>query len=52
MRAGMEARFTSALGLRPPQLVQDVKLDTGKRRIDFEIGRAEARLSCPASDTV
>jgi transposase len=52
MSAGIEALFTSALGLRPPWLVQDVKLDTGKRRIDFEIGCGEARLSCPACGTV
>ena len=48
MSVGVEALFTSALGLQPPWVVEDVKLDTGKRRIDFEIGCSKARLSCPA----
>lgn len=50
MSVGVEALFTSALGLQLPWVVQDVKLDTGKRRIDFEIGCQDAGLSCPACD--
>jgi transposase len=48
MSVGVEALFTSALGLVPPWVVQDVKLDTVKRRIDFEIECSAARLVCPA----
>jgi transposase len=44
---GIEALFTSALGLQPPWVVEDVKLDTAKRRIDFEIGCQGAMLACP-----
>lgn len=47
MSVGVEALFTSALGLQLPWMVEDVKLDTGKRRIDFEIGCRGAALSCP-----
>ena len=38
MNVGIEVLFTSALGLQPPWVVEDVKLDTAKRRIDFEVG--------------
>jgi len=48
MSVGVEALFTSALGLQPPWVVQDVKLDTAKRRIDFQINCQGARLACPA----
>lgn len=48
MSVGIEALFTSALGLQPPWVVEDVKLDTVKRRIDFEIGCRGAALACPA----
>jgi len=44
---GVEALFTSALGLQPPWLVDDVKLDTAKRRIDFEVACRGALLGCP-----
>jgi len=44
---GVEALFTSALGLQPPWVVEDVKLDTAKRRIDFEVGCQGALLGCP-----
>jgi transposase len=44
---GVEALFTSALGLQPPWVVEDVKLDTAKRRIDFEVGCRGALLACP-----
>ena len=47
MSVGVEALFTSALGLQLPWVVEDVKLDTAKRRIDFEIGCHGAALSCP-----
>jgi transposase len=48
MSVGVEALFTSALGLQLPWVVEDVKLDTAKRRIDFEIGCRGAALACPA----
>jgi len=48
MGVAVEALFTSALGLQPPWVVEDVKLDTPKRRIDFEIGCQTKRLACPA----
>ena len=48
MSVGVEALFTSALGLQPPWVVEDVKLDTARRRIDFEISCRDARLTCPA----
>jgi len=48
MSVGVEALFTSALGLQPPWVVEDVKLDTAKRRIDFEISCRDAKLACPA----
>jgi len=44
---GVEALFTSALGLQQPWMVEDVKLDTAKRRIDFEVGCSAAALDCP-----
>lgn len=47
MSVGVEALFTSALGLQPPWVVEDVKLDTAKRRIDFEVGCQGALLACP-----
>lgn len=31
MSVGIEALFTSALGLQPPWVVEDVKLDTATR---------------------
>ena len=48
MSVGVETLFSSALGLQPPWVVKDVKLDTVSRRIDFEIGCDGARLACPA----
>ena len=47
MTVGIEVLFTSALGLQPPWVVEDVKLDTAKRRIDFEVGCQGAVLTCP-----
>ena len=47
MNVGIEVLFTSALGLQPPWVVENVKLDTAKRRIDFEVGCQGALLACP-----
>ena len=47
MSVGVEALFTSALGLQPPWVVEDVKLDTARRRIDFEVACQGALLACP-----
>lgn len=47
MSVGVEALFTSALGLQPPWVVEDVKLDTAQRHIDFEISCRGAALTCP-----
>jgi transposase len=44
---GIESLFTSALGLQPPWAVGEVKLDTAKRRIDFEVLCKGTRLACP-----
>lgn len=52
MSVGVEALFTSALGLQPPWVVQDVKLDTTKRRIDFQIACQGAKLACPACGAI
>ncbi len=48
MSVGVEALFTSALGLQPPWMVEDVKLDVAKKCIDFEVSCSGALLSCPA----
>jgi transposase len=47
VNVGIEALFTSALGLQAPWVVESVKLDPAKRRIDFEVGCQGARLACP-----
>ena len=47
MNVGIEALFTSALGLQTPWFVEDVKLDTERRRIDFEVGCGGAQFACP-----
>lgn len=47
MNVGIEALFTSALGLQLPWFVEDVTLDTAKRRIDFEVGCRGAKFVCP-----
>lgn len=47
MSVGVEALFTSALGLQPPWVVEDVKLDTAQRHIDFEISCRGAAPACP-----
>jgi len=48
LNIGVEALFTSALGLVPPWEVQDVKLDTARKRIDFEVRCGAGLLACPA----
>jgi len=48
MSVGIESLFTSALGLQPPWVVDDVKLHVATKRIDFEVGIAGSLLSCPA----
>ena len=47
MAVGIEALFTSALGLQAPWSVKDVKLDTARRRIDFNLICNARRLPCP-----
>ena len=44
---GIEALFTTALGLQPPWEVEQVALDTAGRRIDFEVRCTAKRLACP-----
>jgi transposase len=48
LSVGVEALFTSALGLQPPWAVDDVKLDVARKRIDFEVRCQGTLLSCPA----
>ena len=48
MAIGVQALFTSALGLQPPWVVADVKLEVQRKRIDFEVGCSAALLACPA----
>lgn len=48
MSIQIEALFTSALGLQPPWAVRDVRLDTAKHRIDFDVECKQALLACPA----
>ena len=47
MSVGIEALFTSALGLQEPWSVQKVALDTSRRRIDFDLICKATRLPCP-----
>lgn len=47
MSVGVESLFTQALGLVPPWDVSEVKLDTGRRRIDFEVRCTARQLNCP-----
>ncbi len=51
MSVQIEALFTSALGLQPPWAVRDVRLDTAKHRIDFDVECKQALLACPACGT-
>jgi transposase len=48
LNVGVEALFTSALGLQAPWAVRDVQLDTAKHRIDFDVECKQALLACPA----
>lgn len=48
MSVGAEAPFTGALGLQPRWLVQDARLDTARRRSDFEIACEGAALAFSA----
>jgi hypothetical protein len=43
-----EAQITSAVGLQPPWVVEDVMLDVRAKRIDFEVSCSGALLNCPA----
>ena len=47
MSVGIESLFTSALGLQSPCAVGEVKPDTVKRRIDFEVSCQGSWLACP-----
>jgi len=47
----IEALFTSALGLQAPWAVADVKLDTAKHRIDFDVVCKATTLVCPGCGT-
>jgi transposase len=48
MSVGIEALFTSALGLQAPWVVREVRLDTAKHRIDFDVECKQPLLACPA----
>ncbi len=48
MSLQIETLFTAALGLQAPWHVTRVELDTGKQRIDFEVGHTGKRVACPA----
>lgn len=48
MGVQIEALFTSALGLQAPWVVVDVRLDTAKHRIDFDVECRQPLLNCPA----
>lgn len=48
MSVQIEALFTSALGLQAPWVVRDVRLDTARRRIDFDVECKQSLLTCPA----
>jgi transposase len=52
LSVGVEALFTSALGLQAPWAVERVELDTARRRIDFEISCGAQLLACPHCGTV
>lgn len=43
----VEQLFTAALDLQAPWVVRGVELDSGKRRVDFELVCQTARLKCP-----
>lgn len=47
MSVGIEALFTTALGLSAPWSVAKVGLDTQRQRIDFEVHCSAKLLACP-----
>ncbi|MFB9244142.1 ISL3 family transposase, partial [Massilia antarctica] len=47
----METLFTTALGLQAPWEVTEFKLDTGARRIDFEVRYQSEEMACPVCET-
>ena len=51
MSIQIEALFTSALGLQAPWAVADVRLDTAKHRIDFDVVCKATTLVCPSCGT-
>jgi len=51
MNIQIEALFTAALGLQPPWQIANVELNTGKRRIDFEVEHSDKRAACPVCGT-
>ncbi len=48
MSVAVEALFTNTVGLQPPWAAENVKRDTTKRLIDFEIGCQAKALARPA----
>jgi len=48
LNVGVEALFTGALGLQAPWAVRDVRLDTAKHRIDFDVECKQSLLACAA----
>ncbi|WP_229521913.1 ISL3 family transposase [Massilia antarctica] len=51
MSISMETLFTTALGLQAPWEVTEFKLDTGARRIDFEVRYQSEEMACPVCET-
>ena len=47
MTLSIETLFTTALGLKAPWVVEDVELNTAKRRIDFQVVSHAKQLACP-----
>lgn len=47
MRADIEPLFARALGLQPPWVAEHVEHDAAKHRIDLEVGRERAQVTCP-----
>ena len=47
MSVAIEGLFTSALGLQTPWSGKEVKLDTSRRRIDFNLTCITNRMPCP-----
>lgn len=47
MTLSIETLFTTALGLQAPWVVEEVELNTAKRRIDFQVTCEAKQLTCP-----